>query len=218
MELMDHLRLLGAVFKKDHLVLTSGLHSDTYVNLRAMAPMVNTIKSVASDLRSLLPTYLQVVVGPETLGRTLAFSLAEEHRNVPYAIWCNIAGNAADKVAAWPPNMDFEGVLERGSKVVIVDDLLTTGSPLKPVITLLREYEVELLGAAVVIRRDPSVTAQTLGVPELWVLEDLDSSNTYTADECPMCQAGIPLRMRPGHGWKFAEDNPHHPSVIKAIA
>lgn len=112
--------------------------------------------------------------------------------------------------------MDFE--ILSTDLVVIIDDLLTTGSSVTPVIKLVHDSGAEVLGVAVVVRRNPEVTAESLGVPHLWLLKDVDVGETYMPEDCPMCKQGIPLRLRPGHGWKFAKEHPTDPSVVTAIS
>ena len=217
MSIIDKLTGAGAVYTKDHLVLTSGRHSPVYINLRVIAPMLRLVDDVSYNLMRVTPAYPNVIVGPETMGRTLAFALAGRKLRSPLALWCNVAGEGEDKTASWPIKMGFEKILRPGMTAIVIDDLLTTGSSVKPVVDLLRASEIEVLGAAVIVRRNPDVTAETLGVPELWVLEDVNGGETYAAEDCPMCATGQPLRLRPGHGWKFAEEHPDHPSVLAAI-
>jgi orotate phosphoribosyltransferase len=223
MSILEGLDAVGAVYTNDHLVLTSGRHSPVYVNMRAIAPEVTLVddigvelaKIIAGDLRSLgIDQY--ALVGPETLGRTLAAAVALYTAD-GIAFWCDITGEGEEKTAALPTKMQFETRLTPGTKAVVVDDLLTSGSSVKPVISMLRNMGVGVLGVAVVVRRNPNVTADTLEVPHLWTLEEVDGGETYPADACPMCAAGQPLRLRPGHGWKFAEEHPDHPSVLTAI-
>lgn len=222
MSLLDDLAKVEAVYTGDHLVLTSGRHSPVYVNLRAIAPQVQLIDDIGLDLSFLIEQDLgsldggYVLVGPETLGRTLAGATAL-YIDGSIAIWCDIRGDGDNKTASLPPKMKFEDRLKPGSKAVVVDDLLTSGSSVKPVIDLLRGMHVEVMGVAVVIRRNQNVTASTLRVPHLWVMQDVDGNETYAAEDCPMCAVGRPLRLRPGHGWKFAEEYPDHPSVLAAI-
>lgn len=216
---LDDLTQAGAVYTDDHLVLTSGRHSSGYINLRTVAPKTRLIDHIIYELRHGcgIPAYPELVVGPETMGRTLADALARLFLNWPSALWCDVTGDKADKIASWPAKMGFESVLKPGMTAIVVDDLLTTGSSVTPVVSLLRDYGVDVLGVAVIVRRNPNVTAETLGVAKLWVLEDVDGGETYAPEDCPMCAEGRPLRLRPGHGYKFAEENPDHPSVLAAI-
>ena len=217
MSIMEKLAKAGAVYTNDHLVLTSGRHSSVYINLRVIAPMVKLVDSVTYELTCETPAYPDIIVGPETMGRTLTYALASRKLNRPLALWCDVAGDGEDKTASWPVKMGFENTLKPGMTAIVIDDLLTTGSSVKPVVDLLRASGIEVLGIAVVIRRNPDVTAETLGVPDLWVLKDVNGGETYAAKDCPMCAACKPLRLRPGHGWKFAEEHPDYPSVLAAI-
>lgn len=217
MSIMEELAKAGALYTNGHFVLTSGLHSPVYIDLRVIAPRVKLVDSVTYELGCETPTYPDVIVGPETMGRTLAYALASHKLNRPLALWCSVAGDGEDKAALWPVKMGFDKVLRPGMTAIVIDDLLTTGSSVKPVVDLLRASDAEVLGVAVVVRRNPDVTAQMLRVPNLWMFKDVDGGETYAAEDCPMCATGKPLRLRPGHGWRFAEDYPDHPSVLAAI-
>lgn len=210
------LKELNAVITDGHLVLTSGRHSQSYINLRAVAPFPGLLERASMNMVGTMPitTVPDIYVGPETLGRTLAAFMALGHYPSRLALWCNVVDNHDGKVASWPAKMGFETHLKPGMTAIVVDDLLTTGSSVIPVIELLREADVEVLGVAVVVRRNPGVTAETLGVPNLWVLEDVYGGQTWSPEDCPLCKAERPLTLRPGHGWQFAERNPDHPSVI----
>ncbi len=212
MTILEILQEAGAVYTDDHLVLTSGRHSPVYINMRAIAPYFARLDLCTWHLEGEVGGGYDVVVGPETLGRTLAQAVQSD-----CAVWCDITGVGNNKTAIWPAKMGFESHLRPGMRAVIVDDLLTTGSSVRPVVELLRSAGLEVVAVAVVVRRNQAITAETLGVPQLIFLEDVDGGTTYAPDECPMCVKGKPLRLRPGHGWEFARDNPEHPSVVKAI-
>ncbi|MCL2451489.1 hypothetical protein FWD20_01230 [Candidatus Saccharibacteria bacterium] len=112
-------------------------------------------------------------------------------------------------------------------RVVVVDDLFNTGYSIQNSIAFLREelpkitgvkQAPEIVAAVAVIRRNPhdgtEVTAESLEVPHLVFLKDIDASTPLTPEECArsgMCSKRVPMLPRPGHGYKFLAENPGYP-------
>ena len=83
--------------------------------------------------------------------------------------------------------------LRPGEKVLVVEDVVTTGKSTREVIALLKGLGAEVVGAAaIVLRADPK---PDLGVP-LRALARLPSKG-WTPETCPLCAKGVPLE-KPG--------------------
>lgn len=132
---------------------------------------------------------VELVVGPTTGGVIVAYEVARQmHLPCAFAEY--------DRVAACR-------VLRRGFKiapqqrVLVVDDVLTTGQSVKETIDLVKAEGGVVVGAAVLV--DRSIVSPSLGV-------DLFSCykapmDAYKAEECPQCAVGDPLTT-PGKGSK----------------
>ena len=197
MNVIKTLREQGAIHY-GHFLLTSGKCGARYIDVRAIAPNATLVNQLASELSLVLPGRPNLIVGPETLGRTLAFAVASNTHGE--AIWCQMSGSGNNKTAQWPPRMNFERLLKVGARAVIVDDVLTTGSSLLPVINLLRESGVEVVGVGVLVRRGQDITPESLGVPWLGTLANFDAGPTYDPSACPQCKKGVPYNNTLGHG------------------
>jgi len=224
MDMRDLLRRSGAIISDSHFVLTSGRHSNAYINMRVLAGHTIELLSIGRALAEVIgchenKTYLDacrvVIVGPETLGRTLAdFSVSDLFSSYGkggrFFAWCEMKkADDGCEWAEWNPKLDFSEII-KGARVYIVDDLLTTGKSIKLVVQLVEKTGGTVSGVAVAVRRDPEVTAETIGVPWLSALFDV-TLETYDAESCPLCGKKIPMRLRPGHGHEWIGDHPGYP-------
>jgi orotate phosphoribosyltransferase len=216
-QILGHLAEEGAVLTGSHFIYTSSMHGTAYVNMRTVAHQARWLQNIGSELAWRIGslwgvTDVDVIIGPETLGRTLAGYTAEREKSWS-AIWCDIVEMDGVKRAVFSPKLNF-GRLVKGKRVVLVDDLLTTGGSLKLGADLVSENGGELLGAVVVVRRTPDVTAEKCGVPYLSVLADIPGFVTFTPEDCAVigpCSRNTPVVLRPGHGHKWIKDHPGYP-------
>ena len=83
--------------------------------------------------------------------------------------------------------------VEPGEKIVVVEDVVTTGGSPKEVIELLTAMGANVLGAGSII--DRSGGSADVGVPRV-ALTTL-KPETWPPDFCPLCQQGLPVE-KPG--------------------
>jgi orotate phosphoribosyltransferase len=185
--------------------------------MRQVAHDAKWLDRVADELAHRLARseVFDLIIGPETLGRTLAVSVAARF-GLP-GIWCDMVGEGDDKRAVFSPKLNF-GRLVEGKRVVIVDDLLTTGSSINLVAQLIREHGGIPDIAAAVVRRTPDVTAEDCGVRTLEVLADVPGFLVYTSEQCAQygpCSQRVPVVLRPGHGheWIKHPENVGYPTA-----
>ena len=84
-------------------------------------------------------------------------------------------------------------VLSPADRVLVVEDVLTTGKSTRETIEVARQAGARVVGAAAIV--DRSGGAIDLGVPS-FALVSLDMP-TYDAEKCPMCAEGVPI-VKPG--------------------
>ena len=170
-----------------HFLLKSGRHAGRYLEkflvLQHPAIGVELCRRFAEVLAPYSPT---LVVGPTTGGVLLSFETARQ-----------LGGSVR---AAFAEPMDGGGrALRRGwsvapdERVVLVDDILTTGASLVETVEAVRAAGVEPVAAAVIV--DRSVAPVELGFP-LHALGRLEIPS-WEPDACDLCAAGAPLR-KPG--------------------
>jgi len=179
---MDILKESGAILS-GHFLLTSGLHSATYVEKFKILqfPLLcdKLCKGIADNFMKASPN---VVLGAATGGIIISHSV----------------GRILSSRSIFAERENNELVLRRGfniesgERVVIVDDVVTTGGSLLELIDLVVKYGGHILGIGVLI--DRSGGKIDFGFP----FHSLISMEipTYKPAECPQCLAGIPLTAR----------------------
>lgn len=215
---------LKAFIVCSHLVLTSGKHSDCYINLRVLAGHVSVLWEIGRMIAAAInkreretnhtrshEDYQKriVLVGPETLGRTLA-EFAAISGGSEYFAWCDMKKDNDISIAEWNPKLNFAEMVN-GARCYIIDDLLTTAKSVKLVKQLIENTGGQVDGVVVVVRRDQEVTAETVDVPWLCSLLDVEGFNVYEAGSCRLCEAKVPMKPRPGHGHEWIEKNKDYP-------
>lgn len=203
-----------AVLTSGHFVYTSGKHGTAYINMRMAAHDWRFMGRVGKELGRRIAEYdSDVIVGPETLGRTLADYAASKGGTVKAVVWCKFEGVGDEKKAGWPNNLGHFADVVRDKRVAIVDDLLTTGSSIRQVIELVEVCGGKVVVVAVAARRSQDVTAEVCGAPELVVLADVKGFMVYNVNTCPLCYALVPVALHPGHGHEWVKEHPGYPVV-----
>ncbi len=184
--LLQRLRSVGAL-KDGHFLLASGRHSDRYVEkfdlLRQPSATSDVCREVADQVRG---ERVDVVVGPTTGGVILAFEVARQ---------LGVAAAYAERRSDGVSGREFRRgtTFSPGQRVLVVDDILTTGGSVRETLAALAAQPVDIVAVAVLV--DRSGGRVTFEVP-LVALTTLDVA-TWDAEGCPLCAEGIPL-VKPG--------------------
>ena len=173
----------GALLK-GHFLLTSGLHSPVYWEKSRVLQFPNyteqLCRMIANHFRK---QEIQVVAGPTTGGIILAFEVAKQ---------LGIRGIFAEKEGEERTfRRGFN--IDPGERVLIVDDILTTGSSIREVIGAVNKLGGKIIGIGVLV--DRSEQATDFGVPLFSCHRAI--TTTYKPEDCPLCAARIPL-VKPG--------------------
>ena len=196
--LIDLFKKLGAVFTNNHFVYTSGFHGSVYVNKDAMYshPMETTmICRLFAERHQHLA--IDVVVGPAVGGIILAQWTAYHLTQLKGK---EIKGVYTEKDAN--DNQIFRrgyDELVKGKKILIVEDITTTGGSIKKVISSVKKSGGKIVAVSTMVNRNPSgVNTKSLGVPfsALCTLK----ADSYKHTECPMCKDNIKINTKIGHG------------------
>jgi len=178
-------RSAGAVLE-GHFILTSGLRSPIFLQkARVFMHADRTEKlcrALAAKIRAEVPGPIDYVVGPAVGGLIPAYETSR-HLGIP-AVWVEREQGAFRL-------RRFE--MEKGARVVIVEDIVTTGLSIRETIDCLRELGTEVLAAACIIDRSAGKT--DVGVP-LVALAQYEVP-AYPADALPPELAAIPP-VKPG--------------------
>lgn len=180
--ILETLRASGAL-KEGHFLLSSGRHSGQYVEkfdlLRRPHAASAACALIADHYRD---AGIDVVAGPTTGGVILAFEVARQ---------LGAEAAYAERVAEAGLAREFRrGTTFRpGARVLVVDDILTTGGSVRETLDALARHPVEIAGVALLVDRAAGST--DLGVP-LFALTTMDIE-TWAPGDCPLCAQGLPL-------------------------
>jgi orotate phosphoribosyltransferase len=197
------LERVGAIITDSHLVYTSGRHGSSYVNKDALYPHIKETsficEQIAADFAS---ADIEVVAGPTIGGVILAQWVAyhlEQHSGRPVlAVYAEEEGSSADRRRVFRRGY---GELLQNRRVLIVEDILTTGISARLVVDAVRTSGGEPVGVGALCNRG-GVTPETLAVPRLLALVEVPLQS-FAAEECPLCRAGVPVETRVGKGAAF---------------
>jgi orotate phosphoribosyltransferase len=91
-----------------------------------------------------------------------------------------------------------------GKRVVVVEDLLTTGGSAKRAVETIQRAGGEVVAVIAMVNRNPrEITPEFFGVP-FFPLETLEVE-AYEEAACPLCKSGVPINTSVGHGKKYLE-------------
>lgn len=201
MDILKELEKIGAVMTDKHFVYASGAHGPGYITMDPMFPNAKLMKEICKRLVEPFDDQFDAIVAPATGGIVLSV-LCSQVSGRP-GLW-------ADKSNG---GFAFErtGFVEhiKNSRVLVVEDLLTTGSSVKKVCQQVEDNGGQVIGISTVCNRG-GVTHEALDVPRLESLVSV-SMTSEPAETCQLCASGRPIVVNVGHGDDFQQANPNYP-------
>lgn len=168
-----------------HFKLTSGRHAGHYMQCARLLQYPDIVEPLCAQLASSFKDQgITVVAGPAIGAISLSYEMAR----------------ALGVKSVFAEREDGKMTLRRGfsvtpqDKVLVVEDVVTTGGSVKEVIALMQELGAEVVGAAVLV--DRSAGTVNLGVP-LSALVSIEIESFDEAD-CPLCKEGKLPAIKPG--------------------
>lgn len=168
-----------------HFFLSSGLHSQQYLQCARVLEDPQTsaklCQTLAEDFKN---DKITVVIGPAMGGVILAYELAR----------------ALGARALFAERETGKMCLRRGfsvspeDRVLIAEDVITTGGSVKEVIAALKPYGAKIVGVAALI--DRSGKRSPFGKIRFRNLKKMNIK-TYKPKSCPLCKKKVPL-VKPG--------------------
>jgi orotate phosphoribosyltransferase len=183
MALSDLLESSGAILR-GHFVLTSGRHSDVYFEKFRVLERPDVLSALCGEIADRFrDERIDLVAGPTTGGIIIAFEVARQ-MNLPALYVESENGVKRLRRGARVPE---------GARVLVVDDVLTTGTSIREVIEVLQEAGGEVAGVGILIDRAESPL--DFGCPTF--AAHRVQARSFAAEEVPDWLAQIPV-SKPG--------------------
>lgn len=181
---LDCYKKTGAILK-GHFKLTSGRHSDTYMQSAKLFIDTKQSEIVCKALaEKLAGENIDLVVSPAIGGILMGYEVARQL--------------AVPNIFAERENGEMTlrrgFTIEKGAKVVVVEDVVTTGGSVKEVVKLVRGLGAEVVAVASLVDRSNGNVDFGVKYVNLISMEVI----SYEADECPLCKEGKIELIKPG--------------------
>ena len=174
----------AGVLLEGHFLLTSGRHSDKYMQC---AKIFQDAKYSVPLCAELVAQYrdenVELVIGPAIGAISMSYEVGKQLgvRNI----------FAERENGVMTLRRGF--TIEKGERVLIVEDVVTTGGSVREVMDLVRDCGGEIVGVGSIVDRTGGKI--DFGVPYRSAFSmDITS---YEPDHCPICKTGMPL-VKPG--------------------
>ncbi len=186
MGIMDVFTKEGA-YHRGHFKLSSGLHSGAYLQcalvLQNPPVAARLCEELAEKFREEKP---DIIIGPAMGGIVLAYELAR-------AMNAKALFSERDKEGRMALRRGFEVGPE--NRVLIAEDVLTTGKSVREVIAMLKDSGIEPVGIASLVNRSGG-DLDFSGIKYESLLK-LDVTS-FKESDCPLCREGVPI-VKPGY-------------------
>ncbi len=197
-EILQILEQVHAVITNSHIVYTSGKHGTAYVNKDAIYPHTELTSRLCREIAEQFKAdHVDVVIAPVIGGVILSQWVA---RHLSEMTGREVLGVYAEKDGAggFIIKRGYDKIIE-GKRVLVVEDIVTTGGSVKKVIEATREKRGEVVGAGLLCNRGGITAADISNPPKLFALLDIKLDAWDEAD-CPMCKKGVPVNTDVGKG------------------
>ncbi|MEQ1758312.1 MAG: orotate phosphoribosyltransferase [Vicinamibacterales bacterium] len=182
-DVLERFRSVGALLD-GHFRLTSGLHSPRYLQCALVLQHPSEAERCGAELAASVGALkVDVVLSPAIGGIVIGQEV----------------GRALGVRAMFAERVDGTLTLRRGfslspgERVLVVEDVVTTGGSTRETIEVARAAGADVVGAAAIINRSGGQPALDVPFTSLTTL----TVPTYEPDACPMCAEGRPV-VKPG--------------------
>jgi len=183
-EVLEYLQATGAVLD-GHFILSSGKHAARYIQCARLLQHPDSAHRVCLLLGERAQTFgpIDAVIGPALGGIIVAYELARV---------LSIRGLFTERQnGRMTLRRGFE--IEKSERVLIVEDVVTTGGSSLEVADVVKQCGAEILGIACIVDRRPKGTELPLPLVSAIKLK----IDAFEPEACPLCRQGIPA-VKPG--------------------
>jgi len=203
-----------AIFKKtggyitgNHIVYTSGKHGEAYLNKDAIYPHTREISQICREIAERFKDKgIEVVAAPALggiiLSQWVAYYLSELTNKEVFALYTE---KVPDPNLPGQNNQVFRrgyDKLVKGKKVLITEDITTTGGSVIKVVKSVRNAGGDVTAVCVLVNRDPeNINSKSIGAP-FTALAEVKMQSWDEAD-CPLCKKSVPINTTVGKGREY---------------
>ncbi len=195
-----------AVLTGSHFVYTSGRHGSSYINKDAVYPHTAQARALcAMWAKDFKDAGVDVVVGPQLGAIILANNTADELSKLTKKEILGVPAEKGDIKGEFEFKRGYADLV-KGKKVLVVEDIITTGGSVKTVISLIKKTGGKVVGLGVLCNRG-NVKPGDIGISKIDSLIDIQM-DSWDEKDCKLCKAGIPIDIRVGKGKEFLKNKP----------
>ena len=188
-ELLTLLQNTSAMLE-GHFLLTSGRHSDVYIEKFRILEDPNALDEVCRAMAEIvMDENVELVLGAAIGGILIAGGVGR-HLSVRHIFSERVKGKMELR-------RGFS--ITKGQRVVIVEDIITTGGSVVELIQLAKEQGAEIVQVVNLVHR--SAGEVDFGVPSTALLTI--PSESWEPIDCPLCKQGVPITERGRTGKKM---------------
>ncbi|WGS64687.1 orotate phosphoribosyltransferase [Marinitoga aeolica] len=167
-----------------HFLLSSGLHSDTYIQCAQILKYPQYAEALGKELSKMFNVVPDYIVSPALGGIIIGYEVAKAF-NVPFLF------TERNKEGVMELRRNF--FIEKNKKVIIIEDVITTGKSTLEVVESLKKYNPDIVGLGCIVNRSKKEHLENYPIKSLIEID----AKTYEPDNCPLCKENIPV-VKPG--------------------
>ena len=167
-----------------HFRLTSGRHSSQYMQCAQVLQYPEYASRLCRDLAERFAgVKVDTVIGPALGGIIVAYEVGR-------AMGVRTIFTEREQGIM---SLRRGFVIEPGEKVLVVEDVVTTGGSVKEVIEVVRQKGGEVVGVGVLVDRSNGKVDFNVKTEAVLSME----IQSYDPEDCPLCREGLPV-IKPG--------------------
>lgn len=177
-DIVKELEATGAL-QKGHFKLSSGLHSDTYIQcsqlLKHPRAAIDAGHAIAEEAPGDVELVFSPALGALIIGFTAAMALGVQ------MVFAERAGGRMELRRGFR--------IEPGTRVLLVEDVITTGGSIVELERIVEDAGAKVAAFACIV--DRSGARKQVHYPHISLLRMEVAS--YPPEKCPLCASGVPL-------------------------
>lgn len=200
-EVLEIFKKTGGYITSSHIVLTSGKHSDTYLNKDAIYPHTEEISSLCFEIAKRCKDKEIEVVAAPALGGIILSQWTAYH--LTQLKGKEILGIFTEKTL-YKNQILTRGYdkLVKNKNVLVIEDVTNTGGSVLKVINSIKGAGGKIMAVSVLVNRDPDgITSETFSTT-FFPLAQIKVPS-WEENDCQLCRKGVPINIAVGKGSEY---------------